>query len=446
MELWNEYEGRTIDGAFPLTKLLSPEGRSAFFSTTNGTGVPTVIRLIESHFDDEEILARWRGIAKIEDAHLVTLKKFGKVELDGSSLVYAVMEPVEANLGEVLEERRLTVAETKQVATSVVSALQVLHAHGYVHEHVAPGNVFAVGEAIKLRSDCIREVPEGEEGRELMRRDAQDFARLLLRALTQQRTLEAAARDLPLIAPFDEIVTKGMSGEWGLAEMSAALVSVDRASASSVPIANAPAATRTAVREVPVERATAAVKRTVLEPTAPLPSSRVRVAVVEERRGGDLRKILYGVGVFVVGLLVWLFVHGRSTGAKSVTQEVAAPAIAAPAIAAPVAVAGPGETASVPAAESAVVPQRGKAGGNTRSAWRVVAYTYNHEGQAQKKAETIAQKHSELRPEVFTPNGRAPYLVTVGGEMSKDDAFALAKRARGEGLPHDIYAQNYIGR
>src|ERR1700709_1366963 len=62
MELWTEYEGRTIDGAFPLKKLLLPEGRSAFFSTSNGKGVPTVIRLIASHFDEEEILARWRGV------------------------------------------------------------------------------------------------------------------------------------------------------------------------------------------------------------------------------------------------------------------------------------------------------------------------------------------------------------------------------------------------
>ena len=46
---------------------------------------------------------------------------------------------------------------------------------------------------------------------------------VLLEALTQQRTLEDAARELPLPAPFDQIVRKGMSGEWGLAEIGAAL-------------------------------------------------------------------------------------------------------------------------------------------------------------------------------------------------------------------------------
>src|SRR3979490_1686188 len=94
MNLWTEYEGRTIDGVYPLTKLIRPEGRSAFFATSNGTGVPTVIRLIESHFDDEEILARWQAISALDHAHLVQLKKFGQVELDGTSLVYVVMEPV----------------------------------------------------------------------------------------------------------------------------------------------------------------------------------------------------------------------------------------------------------------------------------------------------------------------------------------------------------------
>ncbi len=235
MNLWTEYEGRTIDGAYPLTKLIRPEGRSAFFSTPNGTGVPTVIRLIESHFDGEDILVRWRGMEALNHPNLVKLKKFGPVELDGTSLVYAVMEPVEANLGEILDERRLTVVETRQVAASLVSALEAMHSHGFVHEHIEPGNVMAVGETIKLRSDCIREAPEGEEGREIQRRDVRDLGLVLLQALTQQRTLEAAARDLPLPEPFDQIVRRSISGEWGLREIAAALTLVAAAPPAAMP-------------------------------------------------------------------------------------------------------------------------------------------------------------------------------------------------------------------
>ena len=82
-------------------------------------------------------------------------------------------------------------------------------------------------------------------------------------------------------------------------------------------------------------------------------------------------------------------------------------------------------------------------GAQSRTQWRVIAYTYNHRDQAQKKVATITGKYPDLHPEVFTPTGRAPYLVTLGGVMSKDDAFAFARKARSRGLPRDTYAENY---
>ena len=33
----------------------------------------------------------------------------------------------------------------------------------------------------------------------------------------------------------------------------------------------------------------------------------------------------------------------------------------------------------------------------------MVAYTYNREAQAQQKVASVAAKHPELKPEVFTP-------------------------------------------
>jgi hypothetical protein len=440
MELWNEYEGRTIDGVFPLTKLLRPEGRSAFFATSNGSGTPTVIRLIESHFDGAEILTRWKAIQELNNANLVTLKKFGPAELDGTSLVYAVMEPVEANLGEILAERRLTVLETKEVASSLVSALEAMHANGFVHEHVEPGNVMAVGDAIKLRSDCVREAPEGEDGREAKRRDVRDLATVLLRALTQQGTLEAASRDLPLPEPFEQIVRKGRNGEWGLREIAAAL--------GPAAVAAPQAAARAVVREAPVEQRPVAAAETV---AAPPVAQRIHIAVEEEPRGLELKKIAYGVGALLVALLVvWFFVHGRSSSSSSdATVQTAAPstAVEGDAAAAPaVGASTPSAAANAPAAANGSAPPTNLPAGNGRDQWRVVVFTYNHESQAQQKAAAIAQKHSELRAEVFTPNGRAPYLVTVGGVMSRDEAFALARKARGEGLPRDLYPQNYRGK
>jgi hypothetical protein len=477
MELWTEYEGRTIDGAYPLTKLIRPEGRSAFFSTSNGTGVPTVIRLIESHFDDEEILARWRGIEALNQANLVKLKQFGQVTLDGTSLVYAVMEPVEANLAEIVCERRLTVIEAKQMAASLLAALETLHANGFVHEHVEPANVMAVGETIKLRSDCIREAPEGEAGRAAKARDVHDFAVVLLQALTQQRTLEAAARDLPLAAPFDEIVRKGISGEWDLARIAKALgpiaAPVPAALAASAPAASTRPASAAVPAAVSTQRNVEKVAATGSASTATASrniagASRVaaasssfanagagaaeggRRAVKEEPSGLGRGAALRAVAVFlavVVLFLAWHFLHSRSAkeGTAAAPMATPAPILENGAASAPVTSATP--AAGAPVAEvPREQPAEQKPAVAATGQWHVVAFTYNHEGQAQEKAAALAAKHPGLHPQVFSPTGRAPYLVTLGGGMSREQAFALSGKAKREGLPRDVYAQNYRGR
>ncbi len=454
MELWNEYEGRTIDGAFPLTKLLRPEGRSAFFSTSNGTGTPTVIRLIESHYDDDEILARWKGVAALDNAHLVKLKKFGQVELDGTSLVYAVMEPVEANLGEILEERRLTAVEAGQLATSLVDALQALHARGFVHEHVETGNVMAVGETIKLRSDCIREAPEGVDGQEARRRDVRDFALVLLRALTQQRTLEGAARELPLAQPFDDIVRKGISGEWGLGEIAAAVKPLG-VSAKVEAGASARVPQRAVSGTVPVARPVVASDSAAAQGSVRTLGRVVPVEKQETRGSGfrdsGMRKFVYGAIAVVVALLIWHFARSTPKAAGSGGQATsAAGPVDRPVNRGNEAAAGSGLATARDAGSGPAEAPKGLLRGDEASmaggTWRVIAFTYNREGQAKDKAAAIAQKHPELRPAVFTPNGRAPYLVALGGPMSREESLALVRKLRGKGLPRDLYAQNYNGR
>jgi eukaryotic-like serine/threonine-protein kinase len=456
MNLWTEYEGRTIDGAYRLTRLIRPEGRSAFFSTSNGTGVPTVIRLIESHFDGDEILLRWRGVEALNHPNLVQLKSFGREVVDETQLVYAVLEPVDANLGEMLKERALTEEETRQVATSVLAAIEALHANGFVHEHVEPGNVLAVGEVIKLRSDCIRETPEGAEGVALKKKDVRDYATVLLEALTQKQALEDAARDLRLPSPFEQIVRKGMSGEWGVEEIGAAL---KPAAAVQMPTAPRVTVVETRVERPVVARAVAAAAPVAPSvPAAPSVASVVaapvsvarRLPVDEGSRGIGPRGVAYGVGALLIVLLAWYFVHSRPASSSSGATEPAAPAKVVPT--APVVEKSSAATAAGPRPSAKLPTERASApgpavaqgpAGDGSGRWRVIAFTYNQEDQAQHKVAEIARSHPDLNPSVFTLSGHAPFLVTLGGQMSREDAFALSGKAKREGLPKDIYAQNY---
>jgi hypothetical protein len=430
MQLWNEYEGRIIDGRFPLKRLLEPEGRSAFFSTTNDSGAPAVLRLIEAHFDEPEILARWNVVSRIDQANLIKLNRFGQTTLDETALVYAVMEPADANLADILKERVLSTQETLQVATSLVPALEALHANNLIHEHLEPANVLAVGEIVKLRSDCIREAPEGTEANEAKARDVRDLVTVLLQSLTRQRRLSPET-NLP--APFREIVTNGMSGAWGLREIAAAL----SPASSTGPQAVAEISRLSTVKSKTNTPPDASIpERPASTDRGPAPSSERITVPVEDEKRRVIPWTTIAAALILALFIGWHFLHKSPAPIPTLANmpEQSPSSVAA----------ASGPTAAPSTAGTATVTnERASAHPDARTQWRVVAYTYNHEDQAKEKAALIASQHAFLNPEVFSPKGHAPYLVTVGGAMSRNEALAFRKRARAAGLPRDTYAQNF---
>ncbi|HEV2708892.1 MAG TPA: hypothetical protein VGU67_01655 [Edaphobacter sp.] len=433
MQLWNEYEGRIVADQFPLKTLLEPEGRSAFFSTTNGSGAPAVIRLIEAHFDEPEILSRWTAVSKVDQPNLIRLKKFGQTTLDETALLYAVMEPADATLADILKERPLSTKETMQIATSLVPALQALHAANLVHEHVEPGNVLAVGEVIKLRSDCIREAPEGSDANEFKARDVHGLVITLLQSLTQQRFLPSGTT---LPAPFQEIITNGISGAWGLPQIATVLAPSSPAPAlkrEAAPLLSSRAPSP-AEGEAPAPVSTTK-STTYTPPTTPEPTRRIVTPVASE---DEPRRILPWTTIAAVVILAlfigWHFLHKTP---PAIPTLATIPAQANPNVTAAK------ETSPLASKPPATPIANTASATGARTQWRVVAYTYNHENQAKDKAAQILSKHAALNPEVFAPRGHAPYLVTVGGAMSRDEAMAFRRKARSEGLPRDTYAQNF---
>ena len=445
MDLWNEYEGRSIAGLFPLERLIRPEGRSAFFITSSA-GASTVIRLIESHFDEDEILARWTNVSNLHQPNLLTLTRFGQAMMDETSLVYAVMEPTEADLSQILCERPLTITETRQVASSLISALQALHSKGFVHEHVQPANVLAVGEVVKLRSDCIREAPEGSEGDAARARDIQDLATLLLYSLTQQRSQNMSGVGPGLPAPFRELVANGTSGRWGLEQMAEALEATTPQISPDLVSASASSPVNVVIPDLhrkPVSAATSQVptrshetRKTEVGSTLqdyPKTLGRVRVPVRQQSVSSRFMLIAAVLLVLVVSGAYALLHRKSASASMQSAQTLPSRLSVAPS-------AGPAPAATQPVVAAPVEHIA------TRESWRVVAYTYNRQDQAAAKARTLDLRYGSLHPAVFSPTGRAPFLVTLGGALSRDDAFALRDRLRRRGLPRDLYAQNYAGR
>jgi hypothetical protein len=80
-----------------------------------------------------------------------------------------------------------------------------------------------------------------------------------------------------------------------------------------------------------------------------------------------------------------------------------------------------------------------------RETWRVIAYTYNRYEHARSKVQTINRVAPGLHATVFTPKGsnRPPYLISLGGRMTREEALAVQKKAWAQGLPRDTFVQNY---
>ena len=494
MELWNDYEGKLLDGQFRLERLIGPKGRSAFFLTRLPDGTAATIRVIESLNDEDEILARWNSVRQMNEPALVSILACNKTILDGVHLVYAVLETTDAELAELLRERPLSPDEAREMAFSVVTALEALHENGLIHEHVEAESVLAKGDAVMLRGDCVREAPEGAEGDTLRRRDTHDLAMLVGYSLTQRRDVGHAK----LPRPFDELVRNGMSGTWGLKEMGAVVrpaavaplpAALPRAAdPSAMPmlergpkpfdakgmvvagegISKAPTgdvrveagprtvpARATAVT-APKEEAKGAAASSAQAVAASLgavpqmpmrrPVSEDRI-VVEAEEGTKSRAVFWAglaVAAFLLVGLIWHFTHVSDSAAKtSAVTPTAAPVPESAPTPAPVVAMKPSAAMSSTHAAGRVPVAHGTAPAGSQ--WRVVAYTFNREEAAQKKVLTIGQTHPELKPEVFTPNGRPPYLVALGGWMSVEQAAALKSKASREGLPRDMYTQNFKG-
>ncbi len=453
MQLWTEYEGRTIDGTYTLGKLLRSEGRNGFFATSDTTGTPAVIRLTEAHYDVDELLKRWRQVADMHDDNLISIARFGQTSFDGLAVTYAVMEANDANLGDVLRERPLTLAETQQVARAVHAGLTALHTSGLVHEHIAPDNVLAVGETVKLRSDCVREciadiefnTPEGCA--ELRRRDIHDFGILLLQCLTLEKTYNAGL-NLPDV--FRRLIPHMLDGSWTLEQIG----QVVNASTPPAPTIATPNGTRPIAtpQQVPPAsaRKPAQPQQQILppqqqqappRPTSAEPALRPRRAIADEPAGFTLRPwlLIAGTAVIICIFIIWHFVAGRpAQPAQTTAAGETSPAVST-------AASEPGtRPVPRPAADPAVRDATASSPLTAHApGWYVIAYTYNHHGQAQTKADRLNDRHPGFHAEVFTPRGAGPFLVSLGGPMSQSEAKSLQQRARRSGFPGDTYIRNY---
>src|ERR1700686_5403318 len=159
-EAWKRWEGRPVDGRFPLQSYLGGSGHSAVFLTvTQPSGSDSekaAIKLIAAGaVDANHQFLRWKAASELTHRNLIRIFEAGRGELDGTELLYVVMEYAEENLSQILPERALTAEEARSMLPPILRALQFVHDKGFVHGHIQPSNILAVKDEVKLSSEAL---------------------------------------------------------------------------------------------------------------------------------------------------------------------------------------------------------------------------------------------------------------------------------------------------
>ena len=251
-DTWKRWEGQVVNGEFPLLRYLGGSRHSAVFLTERKAGTPqkAVIKIIAAdpnHAEDQ--LRLWKQSAKLNHPHLVRVFESGRCELEGTPLLYVVMEAAEEDLSQILPERSLSPEEVREMLPPALDALANLHSKGLVHGRLRPSNILAAGDQVKVSTDGVRvdgevvsspggvmdgyDPPEASSGKLTAASDVWSLAITLAEVLTQKRPAWDPSEPSPpalqagIPQPFLEIVRNSLQVDpkrrWTISQIAARL-------------------------------------------------------------------------------------------------------------------------------------------------------------------------------------------------------------------------------
>ena len=408
-------EGLCLDGTYTFEHWMREDASGTFFAARRDDGEQVMVKLLPENMAGAEAQQEaWQRSRHLRHAHLQYVYDSGYTEIAGTRYVYGVFERPDDVVAGALEQGPLSEEESRGVVEAALSALRYLHSQGMVHGSLDPNRVIAVGDAVKLATDSLREA-DGSEGH------AED-ARQLGVLIQSLRSPEMPGE--PLATVMRHATEPDPNIRWTLAEMAAALAAMP-----VVPVEPVIPPRVEDVKAAPVTEPMPLPQALPASPVVTLPPPRIRREAGPRRSspGGFPRWIFAGVAIVLLSILAFNLRRKTEPAPSALTPTTTSenrPAI--PAAAAPVA--QPERPSPMPAAT-------GK--------WRVIAYTYTSHDIAAKKAAYVNKRWPDLHATVLASSDRRGYfLVALGGSMKRDEANRLQHKARTLGLPRDTYVQN----
>jgi TonB family protein len=169
IEVQKYLEGQIVDGRYPLIELLGSTQHSSVFRTEceDASNQQAALKLIPAPAAASSAqLTRWRLAARFGHPALLRIFDMGRYEFEDRAFLYVVMELAEENLAEVLPVRSLSPGEVSAMLAPALEGLAYLHNKGFVHGHLRPSNILAIGEQVKLSTDSVARIGEVSNARD----------------------------------------------------------------------------------------------------------------------------------------------------------------------------------------------------------------------------------------------------------------------------------------
>ena len=160
-EVRNNWEGRTVNGSFPLRRFLGSSNHSSVFLTESPVEgfLNAAIKLVPvDPARSQQQLWQWKTASTFSHPHLMRLLDSGQCELDGQPLLFVVMEYAEESLSQILPYRALGPDEVQELLVPTLDALAFLHREKWIQGQLKPSNFLVVNDHLKLAIDTIRPV------------------------------------------------------------------------------------------------------------------------------------------------------------------------------------------------------------------------------------------------------------------------------------------------
>jgi hypothetical protein len=360
----------------------------------------------------------WALACELFHPNLLPVHAVGRAELDGDSVVYALTDVPDENLGQVIPSRALTPEEAQVALESMASCLDYLHGKNLRHGKVELAGVVAVGNDVKLTSDSVFPASVTD-----LQREVYEFGATLVEMLTQKRPpsqnqatgrpdRDEAVRRLP--PPFREVAIGCMQRErrWEIGDALRALTT------GALP---APEAEEVPDSAVPVDPAPAGENR---------------------RLGARAAVVAIGAATLLIGFFNFTTRREETPPAAQPVQTTGPESRPSPTANQPTVFPPTPKVEAPPPAER--VPDT-RTANRAGSEWAVVAAIYRDYDAAQRRANSVKKRWPQFEPHVFPAKGKgSKYMVVVGSGLEKDNADRLRQQARQAGLPSDTYVTKLL--